>query len=94
MDEKRAYENARKIVESRIDFLVHFLIYIFVNAILFVINYKFSRGHWWFYFPLLFWGIGIFSHFLSVFVFSHHVRERWIAKKAQDLLKKHNMEDK
>jgi hypothetical protein len=90
MDEKRAYENARKIVESRIDFLVH----IFVNAILFVINYKFSRGHWWFIFPLFFWGIGIFSHFLSVFVFSHHVRERWIEKKTQDLLKKHNTEDK
>ncbi len=94
MDEKQAYENARRIVESRIDFFVHFLIYIVVNAVLFIINYKFSRGRWWFYFPLLFWGIGIFSHFLSVFVFSHDIREHWIEKKKQDLLKRNYPEDK
>jgi hypothetical protein len=88
MDEKQAYENARKIIEERVGFIVHFLIYLFVNGVLFIINYRFSRGHWWFFFPLLFWGVGVFSHFLSVFVFSHSIKARWIEKKAQDLLKK------
>lgn len=88
IDEKQAYEYARKIIEERVGFFVHFLIYLFVNGVLFIINYRFSHGHWWFYFPLLFWGIGIFSHFLSVFLFSHNIKERWIQKKAQDIIKK------
>lgn len=86
MDEKHALESARKFVEARIDFFVHFLIYLFVNGVLFIINYRFSRGTWWFYFPLLFWGIGVFAHFLSVFLFSHNVKEKWIHKKARELM--------
>ncbi|MBS4015893.1 MAG: 2TM domain-containing protein [Candidatus Latescibacteria bacterium] len=93
MDEKHAYESARKFVEARVDFFVHFLIYLFVNGVLFVINYRFSRGTWWFIFPLLFWGIGIFAHFLSVFLLSHSVKERWIRKKAQEIMQHHKPED-
>jgi uncharacterized membrane protein len=93
MDEKHAYESARKFVEARVDFFVHFLIYLFVNGILFIINYRFSRGTWWFYLPLLFWGIGIFAHFLSVFLLSHSFKERWIRKKAQEIMQHHEPED-
>ncbi len=93
MDEKHAYESARKYVEARVDFYIHLLIYLFVNGVLFIINYRVTRGTWWFYYPLLFWGIGVFSHFLSVFLFSHSARERWIKKKAVEFLQTHSKEE-
>ncbi|MCX7784671.1 MAG: 2TM domain-containing protein [candidate division WOR-3 bacterium] len=93
MDEKQAYEQARKYVEERVNFYVHLLIYLFVNCVFIFINYRYNRGYWWFYFPLLFWGIGLFAHFISVFLFSPMVKEHWIRKKAQELLKTYSREN-
>ena len=58
------------------------LVYIAVNTGLFFIN-LFTRGGdggWWFYWPLLGWGIGLMIHTLVVFggVFS----EGWKQRKA------------
>lgn len=43
-------------------FLVHLIVYLAVNALLFVIDMLTSPGEYWFQWPLLGWGIGILGH--------------------------------
>ena len=70
MSEEEMYEVARKRVEEKKGFFIHFAIYILVNAILIVIWASTGAGFPWFVFPLGGWGIGVLFHFLGTFVFS------------------------
>jgi len=72
-DEER-YKAAKKRVEDIKGFYVHLLVYGCVNLGLFLINVLSSPGTWWFYWPLLGWGIGLLVHGLTVFVFEG----RWL----------------
>ena len=60
---KKAY---REIVsgEEKRDFLVHLVVYVLVNAMLIAINFLYSPGDIWFFYPLIGWGIGISMHYL------------------------------
>lgn len=72
MSEEELYREAKKRVEEKKGFFIHFGIYILVNAMLILI-WAFTSGDEfpWFIFPLGGWGIGILFHFLGVFVFPH-----------------------
>lgn len=66
-----AYRNLRKHVEKERawrGFLVHLAAYILGNVALVLWNvgvyYLRDDKAWWFYLPLLFWGIGVIVHFL------------------------------
>ena len=53
-------------------FYIHASVFVVVNIGLFVINALTSGlagGAWWFYWPLLGWGIGLGAHALGVFGF-------------------------
>lgn len=63
-------KKARERAESKAGFFVHFLIYLFVNAVLAIVNMLSDTGELWFMWITLMWGIGIGIHFLSVFVFN------------------------
>jgi hypothetical protein len=65
-----AYERAKKRVEAKIGFYTHLAVYAGVNALLTIINLTSSPQYLWFKWPLFGWGIGVFFHGLSVFVFS------------------------
>lgn len=43
-------------------FLIHLIVYLAVNALLFVIDMLTSPGEYWFQWPLVGWGIGILGH--------------------------------
>jgi len=47
-------------------FLIHFAAYLAVNALLIVINLMTTPGKYWFYWPLLGWGLGIVGHAFGV----------------------------
>lgn len=49
-------------------FLVHAAVYVAVNLLLFVIWAVTDRGHPWFVYPLLGWGIGLAAHGAVVWV--------------------------
>ena len=51
-----------------VGFYVHASAYVLVNIGLFVINVLVGGG-WWFYWPLLGWGIGLTAHAVGVFGF-------------------------
>lgn len=47
-------------------FVIHFATYLAVNALLIIINLMTSPGQYWFYWPLLAWGLGIAGHAFGV----------------------------
>ncbi len=66
--EQQRYERARARVKALKGFYIHATAFVLVNIALFVINVLVG-GVWWFYWPLLGWGIGLGAHILAVFGF-------------------------
>ena len=90
MSEEELYREARKRVEEKKGFFIHFAIYIAVNIMLVIIwAFPAGGGFPWFIFCLGGWGIGILFHFLGVFVFSRQTswEKREIEKEAERLRK-------
>ena len=52
--------------EARVRFYNHLYIYIGINAFLIIINLLTSPFNWWFPFPLLGWGLGLFFHWMKL----------------------------
>ena len=63
-------KKAKKIAKDKIGFYVHFIIYIVVNAFLFIQWYWITEGEGfpWVLTTTIGWGVGIVIHFLAVFV--------------------------
>jgi len=92
MSEEELYSQARKRVEERKGFYIHFALYIAVNILLVIIWAVTGAGFPWFVFPLGGWGIGILFHFLEVFVFSRQTdwEKRQIEREVERLKKSGN----
>ncbi len=68
MSEEQIRALAKKRVEAKRGFLVHFAIYIAVNTGLVVIwLFATGRGFPWFIFPIFGWGIGALFHYLGAY---------------------------
>lgn len=85
-DRDAEYERARQRAEELQGLYIHLLVYIAVNAGLFVINWLSTGGDgfWWFQWPLLGWGVGLAIHILSVVfpVFS----KQWVDRRTERIL--------
>jgi hypothetical protein len=91
MENQEAYQRAKKRVEAKFGFYIHLSVYIAVSILLIIINLSTSAEYFWFKWPLVGWGIGVFFHALGVFVFSGRsaITEQMIEKemKKEDLNK-------
>jgi hypothetical protein len=86
MSEEEIYEQAKKRVEEKKEFFVHFAVYIIVNIMLVLIwAFAAGRGYPWFLWPLGGWGIGILFHFLEVFVFGRKSDKAAIEKESEKI---------
>lgn len=85
MTEEEIYRQARKRVEEKKGFLIHFAVYIIVNALLIIIWALTGDGYPWFAWPLGGWGIGLMFHFLGVYFFNKETdwERREIEREAQ-----------
>jgi len=85
MENKEAYRKAERRVRAKMGFFIHLCIYIGINLMLFFINIQTGgiEGYKWFVWPLLGWGIGVFFHFMGVFVFSESIKEHMIRKELE-----------
>lgn len=85
MENQEAYQRAKKRVKAKLGFYIHLAVYMFVNTAVIVINMSTSPGYFWFIWPLLGWGIGVFFHGVEVFVFSggSSVMEKMIEKEME-----------
>jgi hypothetical protein len=64
-------------------FYTHLVVYAAVNALLFFINSR-TGSPWWFFWPVLGWGIGIALHAFSVFGI-HRARD-WEGRRLRELI--------
>ncbi len=65
-EEQERYERARARVKELKGFYGHAATFVLVNLGLFVINLL-TGGPWWFFWPLIGWGIGLAAHAFNVF---------------------------
>jgi hypothetical protein len=92
-DQQHRYERARARVQAIKGFYIHASVFVVVNIGLFIINALtsgLSEGVWWFYWPLLGWGIGLGAHALGVFGFGGggpFVQE-WEERKTREMMDK------
>ena len=84
VNEDKRYNQAKKIAQNKIAFLKHFIVFIFVMAVFAVINNLTDSGYQWWLWPALWWGIGVFLHFLFSFIF----RGGGLKRLEEDLVKK------
>ncbi len=80
------YRKAQKKVEAMKGFYSHFFFFVVINAGLIGLNYVTTSGVWWFYWPLLGWSLGLFSHFASVFVLPKIWGKEWEERKIKKLM--------
>lgn len=93
MDDNKKYERAKKKVMAIKGFYSHLTVYVLVNIMLITINLMFSPNKIWFIFPLFGWGIGLVSHFISVFV-TNKRGSAWEDKKIKEFMEKDDSEMK
>ena len=85
MERDNTYEKAKERVEEKLGFFSHLAVYGVVNLILIILNLTRSPNDLWFYWPLAGWGIGVFFHGMSTFVWGEgsSVKERMIQKELE-----------
>lgn len=71
--------------DMKLAFRSHLMAYVLVNAGLFAINMLTSPGEWWFYWPMLGWGIGLAAHAATVYFNGEGMRDRLIEEELEKL---------
>jgi len=66
----------------------HALVYVAVNALLFLVNFLTTPGEWWVLFPIFFWGLALAVH--AAFGLSSKVSERRLSREKRRLLEAAN----
>jgi 2TM domain-containing protein len=76
-------------VQALTGFYIHASAFLVVNIALFAIN-ALVGGAWWFYWPLMGWGIGLGVHGLAVFGFGGGGPwgQAWEERKMQEMMDK------
>jgi hypothetical protein len=94
MNQEQLYERAHERVEAVKGFYVHAAVYVMVNLGLFAINALTSFGAWWFYWPLIGWGIALTIHGVVLFFFEGKgpLGKEWEERKTKEMMEKEEAE--
>ncbi|MGB8705781.1 MAG: 2TM domain-containing protein [Gillisia sp.] len=96
--EKQRYEEAKHRVKRIRGFYIHLTIYIFVNTFLILLNnrqpvfFGVKEVEFSDLYTALFWGIGLFSHWLAVFGHNWMFGKKWEERKIQEYIEKEKQE--
>lgn len=87
------YQQALKRVKRIKGFYTHLMVYIVINAMLLIVQYKnMDSGdnfwRWQTFNTVFFWGIGLTAHGLSVFLPSFMMGKDWEERKIKQLMEK------
>lgn len=82
-DEAESYRRAKARVEELQGYYAHLGVYLAVNLGLFLINWL-TSDNWWFFWPLIGWGIGLAIHTFVVFGVGHFFGPEWEARKIRE----------
>jgi hypothetical protein len=92
-DQEKRYKRAHERVEALKGFYTHLTVYVLVNLGLFAIN-ALTGGTWWFFWPLIIWGIGLTAHAVSVFLAGETgpLGTAWEERKTKEIMEKEEAE--
>ncbi|KLT68296.1 histidine kinase [Flavobacterium sp. ABG] len=93
-NEEDRYFSAKKKVEKIKGFYGNLASFIGVNIVLLVINLLTSPEYLWFYWPLMWWGLGVLFHGLKVFDVLPVLGKDWEEKKIKELMEKEKNNNK
>jgi hypothetical protein len=87
--EQRHYKRAHARVQDLKGFYMHAIAFLVINFALFTLN-ALVGGVWWFYWPLVGWGIGLGLHAFGVFGFGGGGPwgRKWEERKVQAMIDK------
>lgn len=80
------YARAKKRVVEMREFYSHFLVYICVNVVVYIVDIITGGGIEFAYWVTLGWGIGVVAHFFSVFGESMFLGHDWEERKIRELM--------
>lgn len=86
--EEERYYKARKRVEEIKGFYGNLISYIIINTGLMILNLVTYPRYLWFFWPLLWWGIGVVFHGLKVFNYMPFFSKDWEEKKIKEFMEK------
>ena len=86
--ENESYERARSRVKGIKGFYTHLFFYILINLFLFILNYITSPDYYWFYWPMLGWGVGWACHGISILALSGFLGKEWEGRKIKKIMEK------
>ena len=69
MKDQKAYERIEKKVEEKLGFYIHLAAYFVINLFLIALNLTMTPEYYWFFWPLIGWGLAVILHGLNVFMF-------------------------
>ena len=87
MTEDERYQRALHRVRELKEFYGHLTSYVLVNAGLFLVD-VFTGDGWWFYWPLLGWGIAVVAHGIRAFGLVDLFGKDWEERKVRELMEK------
>jgi len=78
-------ESLMRMARNRVEFRRHLIIYVLVNSFLVALNLIYSPQFFWAIFPLVFWGVGLFSHYRDAYHgdFEYQVEKEYHKLKAR-----------
>lgn len=91
MESDERYRRAKRRVAVIKSFYIHLFTYIGVITLLFIIDFL-TPGGWWFYWPLLGWGIAVVAHAFTVFGITGFLGSGWEERKIRELMDKKDRE--
>jgi hypothetical protein len=89
MDQQK-YREAKKRVRTKKEFYEHLTVFSVMSVFFFLLNALTAFGSWWFYWPILGWGIGVLFHYFEVFGFPGipDMSKDWEEKQIREEMKK------
>lgn len=90
IEKDQKYVRAKKKMEMLKAFYIHLTVYIFVNILLLAINLLTNPTFWWFLYPLVGWGVGLFIHGLTTF--ASGFGSDWETRKIKEYMEKDKRE--
>jgi hypothetical protein len=87
-DEQARCDRAQRRVNELRGFYVHALVFVGVNALLHVINLATSARHYWAFWPLLGWGVGLLAHAAATYRWLPFSGKEWQERKIKELMDK------
>ena len=84
--ENSKYVKAVERVEKLKEFYQNLASYCIIIPFLIFINFRFSPGFHWFWFPIFGWGIGLVFHFLEVNNYNIFLGKNWEDRKIKEMM--------